>query len=234
MTLTAFVVTTDPHDLFAQQKAHYLFNARQPVGEIGRRQVSIRPELLGVFQPVLLKVPKGTKISVAEGTGFSVAELDAVLVSLQMGDTYRLKITSVPNHYGDVYPTVELLDRMHAPIGKETRYPIPIELTSGDLGLALSGKYVTRVIYVEDPQRALPSRDLPEQRYADVLGHEDPLHVADSIGRPVAILRMGSLTPGRDGPDTGFLFGSPPSLRHIVAPAPPYNPSELEAIDLPR
>ena len=105
-------------------------------------------------------------------------------------------VSDIPQQWGDVYPTIELIDRLHPPQGKELRYPIPIEITAADLRLALTGKYVTRVIYVEDPHRALARpRPAPEQRYVDALAHEDPLHVAvcrrasgghlaDGVGRP--------------------------------------------------
>lgn len=216
----------------AQQ--HWLLSTRLPAGEIGRIQVARRPELGGVFQPVLLKVPEGSNISVAEGSGFGVVKVNAELVSLQVGETYRMRVSNVPNKRGDVYPTVELIDRMHAPVGKETRYPIPIDITADDLGMALAGKYVTRVIYVEDPQRALPARDLPEQRYFEVMAHEDPLQVADSLGRPVAILRMGSVVPIESGPSAEFLFGSPPLQRHAMSPTQvPYVPSKLGPSDMP-
>jgi hypothetical protein len=124
---------------------------------------------------------------------------------------------------------------MHAPVGKETRYPIPIDLTEEELSMALRGKYVTRVIYVEDPRRALGVREVPDkQRYFEVMAHEDPLHVASSLGRPVAILRMGSLAPSSNGPSAEFLFGSPALQRHaMVAPPVPYVPSKLKPSEMP-
>lgn len=213
-------------ELAAQTIHHPLFHANLPTGEIGRTQLTRRPELAGVFQPVLLKVPDAAEISLAEGDGFHVAEQGGSLVSLQVGDTYRLRVSNIPHVYGDVYPTVELIDRLHPPAGKETRFPIPVHITQADLRLALAGKFVTRVIYVEDPQRALPVRDLPEQRYVDALAHEDPFQVAAAAGRPVAILRMGSLTPGTHGPSSMFLFGSPVFQRHPLTTPAPYKPSE--------
>ena len=210
-----------------QRRAHYLFNARQPVGEIGRAQLQRRPELHGFFQPVRIKVPRGALVAVAEGGAFATADLDVALVGLQVGEVYRLKVSQIPNRgLAAIYPTIELLDRMHPPPGKETRYPIPIEIAPEDLALALAGKYVTRVIYVEDPRDAIPARDLPEQRYFEVLPSEDPLVVAGELGRPVAILRMGTVAPGPAGPTSEFLFGSPPIVRHAAFPTVDYVPSE--------
>ncbi len=214
---------------------HSFFNASLPAGEIGRTQVARRPDLAGVAQPVLLRVPDGATVAVAEGAGFGAINQDAALVSLTVGETYRLKVSNIPFEYGDVYPTVELIDRMHAPPGKETRYPIPVELTTEELKMALSGKFVVRVIYVEDPRRALGVQEPPEQRYFEVMAHEDPFKVAVNLGRPVAILRMGSVAPNpTTGPTSQFLFGSPPVQHHVLQPrVPAYVPRELKPEDLP-
>lgn len=211
-----------------------LLNAQLPTGEIGQTQIMRRPELANVWQPVLVRIPNGATLWFAEGAGFSSGQADAQLVSLQVGSTYRLKVSNIPFNYGDVYPTIELIDRMHAPPGKETRYPVPVEITAEDLTMALSGKFVTRVVYVEDPRNAVGGRELPEQRYFEALPSEDPYEVASRIGRPIAILRMGSVVPKSSGSAAEFLFGSPPIQRHALWPkTPTYEPSELEPSDLP-
>ena len=76
---------------------------------------------------------------------------------MQIGYVYRLQVTSIPNNDGvDIYPTIELIDRLYPPPGLALRFPIPIDLTQDELELAASGAFVTRVIYVEDPLHALP------------------------------------------------------------------------------
>ncbi len=215
-----FVIVGCIHEsAVAQRKAHYLFNARQPTGEIGRAQLLRRPELRNYFQPVRVTVPRGAAVAVAQAGIFDKPDTDAALVGLQVGQVYRLKVSDIPNRGRViVYPTIELLDRMHQPGRKKTRYPIPIEIAAEDLALALAGKYVKRVVYVEDPRAALAARGLPEQRYFEVLPTEDPLVVASELGRPVAILRMGTVTPGAQGLTSEFLFGSPPIERYAEWP----------------
>ncbi len=77
------------------------------------------------------------------------------------------------------------------------RFPIPIELTQEELELAARGAFVTRVIYIEDPQHALPiaRKANDEQPWIEAPAGEDPLVTADRAGRPVAILRIGSRVP---------------------------------------
>jgi hypothetical protein len=84
----------------------------------------------------------------------------------------------------------------------------------------LSGRFVTRVIYLEDPNNPLPTRDTPGfQRYFDVASGEDPLKVADRLGRPLAILRMGSRTPDVTGATGQLAIVSPP-LQKLTKPGP--------------
>ncbi|REJ68620.1 MAG: hypothetical protein DWQ31_07625 [Planctomycetota bacterium] len=157
---------------------------------------------------------------------------------LLIGSVYRLKVTEIDGYPGvEVFPTIEIIDRIYPPPGLEAKFPIPIQLTQDDLVRASEGQMVTRVIYLEDPESALPAAEVDgEQYWFDVGPDQDPLLVADTLGRPVAILRMGGLLPGRFGPDQQFLFGSPPykplaTIEVIPSPVPseplPAVPHEL-------
>ena len=51
--------------------------------------------------------------------------------------------------------------------------------------------------------------------------------VADELGRPVAILRMGARLPDHpEGPDMQFLFGCPPLVKHVRPLQEPSPPAE--------
>ena len=111
----------------------------------------------------------------------------------------------------EVFPTIEVIDRLYPPVGQERRFAIPIDIAEEDLKLAIAGKFVTRVIYLEDPRHALPARDNPQsQNWFEAAPGQDPLAVADSMGRPVAILRLGARLPDPSDDPRIFYFGSPP------------------------
>ena len=98
-------------------------------------------------------------ISLAAESTFDPGERSVRLVGLLVAPVYRLKITGIRNREGqEVFPTLEIVDRTYPPLGQELRHPIPIEITAEDLELALEGKFVTRVVYIEDPRQALPHR----------------------------------------------------------------------------
>lgn len=200
---------------------HYFHSADLPPGAIGQGQLVRGGPLPGYFQPVAIKAPQGAAISLAVDGRFEPPQPSPVLVGLLIGQVYRIKITGIPRNEGfEVFPTIELINRLYPPPGLENHFPIPIEFTLQELEMALSGQFVTRVIYLEDPNQALPVADDPHrQRYWEVRFDEDPLQVADRLGRPMAIMRMGSRTPMFDEDTKRFLFATPP-FRKLARPAP--------------
>lgn len=206
--------------LRAQEAAvHYLHHGVMPPGAIGQGQLQRGGPLPGFFQPVEIKAPPGALVSLAEGGGFEASQAAPRRAGLLIGSVYRLRVTNIPRAEGlEVFPTIEVIDRLYAPLGQEIRFAIPVELTQEDLEIALGGRFVTRVIYLEDPHRALPVASDGGQMWFDVGPSRDPLAVADGLGRPVAILRMGGRLP-QAGRDPGFFFGSPPWIACPPRPA---------------
>lgn len=165
-------------------------------GAIGTAQLQHDGSLPGYFQPVEIKAPAGAAISLALQGHFDDAQPAPILVGLLIGPVYRLRVTNIPYHPGEeLFPTIEAIHRLYPPAGQAKRFPIVVELTQEDLELALRGNFVTRVIYLEDPEQALPAMQPAEQIGYDTRPGEDPLALADNLGRPVAILRLGGRQP---------------------------------------
>lgn len=235
-----------PALLAAQQPGvHYLHHGVMPPGAIGSLQLQRGGPLPGFFQPVEIKAPPGVMISLAEGGTFAQPDPAPTCTGMLIGQVYRLRVMNIPLLPGvEVFPTVEVINRLYAPPGLETRFPIVIDLTLEDLRLAADGKFVTRVIYLEDPQAALPVRQNPQQQeWFEAPTGTDPLAIADQLGRPMAILRLGGRLPSNDGPlDPQFLFGCPPFVRIPRAgvepparqPGPPAPPALSAVETLPR
>lgn len=218
---------------------HYQHRADMPPGAIGTWQLKRGGPLPGYFQPVEIKAPSGAKISLASEAGFVPAEYAPLTVGMLIGGVYRLKVTNIPLAAGlEVFPTIEVIDRLYPPPGLARKFPIPVELTAEELRLAAEGQFVTRVIYVENPDDALPAPEDPDhQHWLDAGTGVDPLQMADLLGRPVAILRMGGRIPleGQEG-EREFLGCAAPWIRfpttHIRTeslPAPPAQPRPLNS-----
>jgi hypothetical protein len=193
-----------------QPDVHYWHQGVMPPGAIGSLRLQRGGPVFGFYQPVEIKAPAGALVSLAVANQFDEPKADRRTAGLLIGSVYRLRVTNIHGAEGaEVFPSVEVIDRIYAPAGQERRFAIPVEIAEDDLKLAIAGKFVTRVIYLEDPQRAMPVRSGGQpQQWFDVGPGRDPLAGADILGRPVAILRMGGRLPDPQ-PTPEFFFGSP-------------------------
>ena len=198
-----------------QPPVHYEHAGMMPPGAIGSRQLERGGPLPGYFQPVEIVGPLGSSVSLAVEDQFTSPSPAPLKAGMLIGSVYRIRISGIPRHEGEeVFPTIELVNRLYPPPGQELRYPVPIELTLEDLELAMEGRFVTRVIYLEDPKLALPAAtDKDHQQWFEAGPHDDPLAVADRLGRPMAILRIGGRVPtNSEQPGAEFMYHSPPLL----------------------
>jgi hypothetical protein len=145
-----------------------------------------------------------------------------LMAGMLIGHVYRLKVSNLPGREGqELFPTVEVIDRLYPPPGQAARFPLPVVLTDEEVNLALEGRYVLRVIYVEEPRTAFPVAETPEQQRITEIGPgQDAMETADRLGRPVAILRMGSRVPLPEEDQGPFLYQHPPVMPLEVPPVP--------------
>lgn len=226
LNLMLLALVALPSSLWAQTggplpHVNYLLDARQPPGMVARAQSSRIPATAGSFQALSIIGPEGLQVALAQAGQF-LPSLDVpVTTAMMVGAVYRFRVTRIPFQPGqELYPTVEVIDRLYAPPGREHRFPIPVVLTEEDLRSAIHGALVTRVIYLEDNEIAEPMAYSPNtQPTMDVGPLDNALQVADRLGRPVAILRIGSRVPGNlQGDLTSFLYGCPPWIPLPTAP----------------
>lgn len=199
LAVMALVVGQTGSTLLAQQpKVHYRHHSDLPPGAIGSAQLQRGGPLAGYFQPVEIQAPEGAEISLAAGNRFLDPQAAPVKSGLLVGGVYRFRVSRIPYEPGrEVFPTVEVIDRLYPPGGQERRFPIVVEITQEDLELALSGRFVTKVIFLEEPRNALPVAEelIGGQNSLDARPGDNPIEIADTMGRPMAILRMGAWLP---------------------------------------
>ena len=110
------------------------------------------------------------------------------------GAIYRLKVSNIPGRAGvQLYPTLEI-----APVTPRTdaylaHSPIPVQFTEEDFDQIVSGNYVTKVIYLPDPEfQELALAGVETLVSTRLDPGVDPIVEADRRGSILAILRIGN------------------------------------------
>ena len=209
------------------QVRHNQVRSDMAPGLVAERYRKADPDLATVIQPVRIIVPREANVSVLSNGSVLSTVQSKTTVGLAIGPVYQLKVSGLNLHESvELYPSIELLGRLYPPRGMENRFPIEIEITRDDLLQVIDGSMVTKVIYLEHGDMVVPHRHSPDmQPTFDVAANEDPLRASKSLGRPMAILRIGSRVP---------LNGNPADTIQTIGPAPILLPEPVQySLDSP-
>ena len=130
------------------------------------------------------------------------------------GAVYRMKLTDLPGRPGvELYPTVEIAPVVARTEAYLAHNAIPIQFTEEDLDQVLSGNFVTKVIFLPDPEfQELAVAGVQELVSTRLDPGQDPIIEADRQGAIMAIVRLGNKDleiPGAEGEaDPGVAEGS--------------------------
>ena len=160
------------------------------------------PVLSDDVQVVRFQGPVGVKVEVLAPAPEPVPPGDSqglATVGLRVGVGYSLRVSNIPDRPGvELYPMVEILGHLHRPVGIDpSKYPIRVVLRDLDIEAAADrGQLVTQVIYLEDPEQAVPLRLGKDEPPVVTIGPaEDPTRVARALGRVMAVVRIGGRQP---------------------------------------
>jgi uncharacterized repeat protein (TIGR01451 family) len=142
--------------------------------------------------------PKGVRVTAYPATSFSRMYDTPTVMGLRPGYVYRFELSNLPYRPGvSIYPEVEVRGTLVPRPGmKYMDYPIPLTFSGVDIEKVLKGEVLTKVIYLEDPDKALPTevgRDTPVEM-PDAT-ESDAIKAAIAGGRLMAIVRVGNLKP---------------------------------------
>ncbi len=125
---------------------------------------------------------------------------------------YRLKLTNIPNRPGiELYPTLEIAPTAPRTVEFLTHQAIAVSFTEEDITQVLSGNFVTKVIYLPDPefQELAIAVGTPDTLVSTRLDPGvDPITEAARRGAIMAIVRLGNIdvqTPSA----VGAAYGTP-------------------------
>lgn len=131
------------------------------------------------------------------------------------GAIYRLKLTNIPGRPGvELYPTLEVGPASPRTDAYLAHNSIPVGFTPEDLDQVLSGNFVTKVIYLPDPEfQELALAGVETLVSTRLDPGVDPIVEADRRGAIMAVIRLGNKDLEVPG-----LNGMPP-LEGVVMPA---------------
>ncbi|SFI47894.1 hypothetical protein [Planctomicrobium piriforme] len=198
------------------QDRHLPLDHRAPTGVAGRWSALTKPGIAGAPQPVRFTLPGAGVVSFYSGSPHHPVPFAApAQAGLGVGYVYRIRISDMPDYPGiELFPTVELIDRLHPPAGLEQEFPIPVQITAEDIETVLQDRMVTKVIYLEQPDLAAPVEQTEGARIENLPPVVNLLQAADLRGRPMAIIRMGGRIPDPRGTTDEFFSSSPLQLQH--------------------
>ena len=167
--------------------------------------VSGLPVLPPEIQVVRFQGPVGVRVDVLGPAPENVPNGDGqglATFGLKVGVGYRLRLSNLPDRPGaELYPVIEIVGHLHRPEGLDpAKFPIRVVLTADDFTDAVDrGRLVTQVVYLEDPEQALPIA-LPKNEIPVITLNpaEEPLKVGAALGRVMAIVRIGGRKPTPD------------------------------------
>ena len=129
-------------------------------------------------------------------------------LEFQQGGIYRLKLTNIPGQEGiELYPTLEVGAATMRTAAYLAHNAVPIQFTDKDVQSAIDSNFVTKVIYLPDPEfqgEALSGIDtLVSTALEPGL---DPIIEADRRGSILAIVRLGNKDIELAGPGAGGAY----------------------------
>ncbi len=128
------------------------------------------------------------------------------------GGIYQLKLSNIPGRPGiDLYPTLEVANAIPRTAAFLAHSAIPVQFTEEDFDQVLSGNFVTKVIYLPDPEfQELAIAGVETLVSTRLDPGVDPITEADNRGSILGIVRLGNKDlqiPGDMGQGMGQTAG---------------------------
>jgi hypothetical protein len=145
-----------------------------------------------------------------DATGSGMFDSEALVVparqNFPQGGLYRLKLINIPTRPGvELYPTVELAYANPRTGAYLAHNSVPVQFTEEDFDQVLTGNYVTKVIYLPDPDFQGPALAGIDTLVSTRLDPGiDPIVEADRRGSILAIIRLGDKDIEMGGSGEGY------------------------------
>ncbi len=139
------------------------------------------------------------------------------------GGLFRIKLTNVPGREGvELYPTLELAHANPRTGAYLAHNSIPVQFDAEDFDQVVTGNFVTKVLYLPDPDFQGPAIAGIDTLVSTRLDPGvDPIVEADRRGSILAIIRLGDKDIEMPGSGNMGMGGYGPSIAGLPAPFAP-------------
>ena len=139
------------------------------------------------------------------------------------GGLYRVKLTNIPNREGlELYPTIELAYGNPRTGAYLAHNSVPVQFTDEDFDQVTTGNFVTKVIYLPDPDFQGPALIGLDTLVSTRLDPGiDPIVEADRRGSILAIIRLGDKDIEMPGAGAAGGAAMAPPIAGLPAPFAP-------------
>lgn len=160
-----------------------------------------------MYQPPVAAPPRASQVAFVGPEGMTVnwdvsmpGQFDSEPLitpgraNFPQGAIYRMKLTNVPGRPGvELYPTLEVGPSMPRTEAFLAHNAIPVQFTEEDFNQVLTGNFVTKVIYLPDPEyQELALAGVETLVSTRLDPGVDPIIEADRRGSILAIVRLGN------------------------------------------
>lgn len=197
-------------------RLYFPLDQRTPPGVAGQWSGVVPGDRFGYMQPVRVVLPTEGKVTFFDAAQETPIVLPApAQARIAVTRIYRIRIAEMPEFPGaELFPSIEMLDRLHPPADRVDEFPVPIEITAEEVEHALGGRLVTKVVYLEQPQYAEVGVSREIRNVVTIPNNHNLLADAHQYGRPMAIVRIGGRVPNPRGDNAAFFAGGGPV--HVV------------------
>lgn len=170
--------------------------------------------------------PEGMQVRYDQ-TGGGMFDSEPLIVparqNFPQGGLFRVKLTNIPGREGvELYPTIELAFANPRTGAYLAHNSIPLQFDDEDFDQVLTGNFVTKVLYLPDPDFQGPALAGIDTLVSTRLDPGvDPIVEADRRGSILAIIRLGDKDIEMPGSGSMGVGGIAPPIAGLPAPFAP-------------
>lgn len=160
----------------------------------GSAQPPTPPIIMAPLLYARVDAPPGVEATFYQGSPIGKTFPVPAPIGLRPGYVYRIKLSGFREHPGvALYPTLEVRGTLEVtPKLNPAEYPAPIPVNDQDIERAIAGAVVTKVVFLERPDSAVPEATRPNHPLEfEVPPGADAVAEARQRGRLMVIVRLG-------------------------------------------